>query len=630
MRRRIIATILMLVLVFGCAGESFAAANKYTKALGSTVHSYTKESGSFKLTKNARFFVVSESLPSKELRQTVRLLNSEFASKKKPTKNVLPIVYGKKSQAQDGDIIIRVASSGFTAEGYRLEVAKKRVYVTAGTTDGIFYGLRTLLKYFMSSGENSIPCCLIKDRPDVKERTMHLDCGRKYFTKTWIKNHIKKMSWMGYNAIELHFSEDQGLRLESKSFPWLAGSYNGNSKYLTQDAMAEICAVAKRYHVEVIPSFDSPGHMNYILKKYKNYVKAHPGYSFTYNGKRYNKNSKGFKNISNYFKYNGKKTNYNYISIDLTNPTARAFTAKLINEYADFFKRQGCTKFNIGGDELLGWSNVTVGGRTFTYYTKWKALQHWDSYAKNVLDIKNGNATDTFISYMNSTAKRLEKKGYTCRVWSDEINRESNQHVSLKKSIHIVYWSNKYAPLSKLKKKGYKFHNAVSLWTYYVTTPGGGYKRSNKEDIYKYWNPKNFADPFKSSKTVPASQYAGAYFCVWCDYAYRYTTSEIWTNISGRMWSSSTIMWNTQVRTKYSGNKTALSYSRFTDYRKKLAYFPGFTGDPLKASSLPEASTFKPVPVEEVVVPDPVTPDPEPEATDPVTDSTESVQETTE
>ena len=67
---------------------------------------YTKESGSFKLTKSSRFFVVSENLPSEELRQTVRLLNSEFAAKKRPSKTPLPIVYGKLSQAQDGDIII--------------------------------------------------------------------------------------------------------------------------------------------------------------------------------------------------------------------------------------------------------------------------------------------------------------------------------------------------------------------------------------------------------------------------------------------------------------------------------------------------------------------------------------------
>ncbi len=585
--------LLTLVLVFTTTAWSFAASKSYLPALQASVQKYTKSSGSFKLTKESRFFIVTAEEPSAELKSTVRLLNAEFATKKRPTKAPLSIVYGEKGSSRKGDIIIRLASSGYSDQGYRLEVTRNNIYVTAGTTDGVFYGLRTLLKTFVSKGSNIIPCCIIKDSPDVLERTVHLDCGRKYFPKTWIKNFIKRCSWQGYNAIEIHFSDDQGLRLESKKFPWLAGSYGSNKKYLTQADMKEICQVAKRYHIEVIPSFDSPGHMEYIVKKYKNYIAKHPNYKFKYNGKTYSKKRNGFKNISNYFKYRGAKSSYNYIGIDLANPTARAFTNALIDEYATFFQKQGCTKFNIGGDELLGWSNVTLSGRTFTFYDKWDALQHWDNYAKNVLDIKNGKAIDTFISYLNTTARRLEKKGYTCRVWSDEIDRVSNQHVKLKKSIHIVYWSNKFEPISQLKKKGYKFHNAVSLWTYYVTTDGGGYKRSNKEDIYKYWNPKSFADPFKKARTVPASQYAGAYFCIWCDYPNRKTQQEVWTLTKGRTWSSSAKMWNRQINTKESGLGKALSYSTFQKYTARLGTFPGYSGSPAKTSNLPKASSIK-------------------------------------
>ncbi|MBR4020116.1 MAG: family 20 glycosylhydrolase, partial [Firmicutes bacterium] len=358
-----------------------------------------------------------------------------------------------------------------------------------------------------------------------------------------------------------------------------------------------------RYHVEVIPSFDSPGHMEYIVKKYKNYIAKHPNYKFKYNGKTYSKKRSGFKNISNYFKYRGTRSSYNYIGIDLANPTARAFTNALIDEYAVFFKKQGCTKFNIGGDELLGWSNVTLKGRTFTFYDKWEALQHWDNYAKNVLHIKKGKAIDTFISYLNTTARRLEKKGYTCRVWNDEIERVGNQHVKLKKSIHIVYWSNKFEPIGQLKKKGYKFHNAVSLWTYYVTTDGGGYKRSNKEDIYRHWNPKSFADPFKKAKTVPSSQYAGAYFCIWCDYPNRKTQKEVWTLTKGRTWSNSTKMWNRQINTTASGSGKVLSYAVFQKYTTRLGTFPGYSGDPAKTSHLPKAAKIKKVTSPEKEVP---------------------------
>ena len=583
---------LALVLTFTYTAPSFAA-QSYFSALASSVYDYTREDGSFKLKKTSRFFIVSTEAPSLELKTKVKLINAEFAAKKKPTKNPLSIVYGEKNLAKEGDIVIQIRDSGYSEQGYKLVIREDKVTVSAGTVNGIFFGLRTLLKSFVSTGTNSIPCGTIKDRPDVLERTVHLDCGRKYFSKTWIKNFIKRMSWQGYNAIEIHFSEDQGLRLESKKFPWLAGSYNGDNRYLTQDDMAEICEVANRYGVEVIPSFDTPGHMMYILQRYKNYVEKHPNFKFTYKGKTYTKKKSGFGNISNYHKYQGYRSDYTYTSINLANSTARAFTNALIDEYASFFKKQGCTKFNIGGDELLGWSDVTLNGRTFTFYDKWEALQHWDDYAKNVLKVKNGRAVDTFISYLNTTASRLEKMGYTCRVWSDEIERVDYQHVNLKKSIHVVYWSNKFAPLSTLKKKGYTLHNAVSLWTYYVTTDGGGYKRSNKNDIYKSWNPKSFADPFKSAKTVPADQYGGAYFCVWCDYPDRKTQKEVWTETLGRTWSSSAKMWNRKINTKSSGTNKALGYTSFEKYAKRLGAFPGYSGDPLKGSTLPKSAKIK-------------------------------------
>lgn len=594
--RVFIVLLLTVTLLFTTTASTFAASKSYLSGLQASVRNYDRQSGSFSLCKTSRFFIISAEKPTKEMRDTVYLLSREFAAKKRPSKAVLPIVYGDESLAEANDIIIRIANSGYTSQGYKITIEKENIYVTAGTADGIFYGLRTLLKMFVSKGSNTIPCCVIKDRPDVAERTIHLDCGRKYFSKTWIKNFIKRSSWQGYNAIEIHFSDDQGLRLESKKFPWLAGSYGSNKSYLSQDAMVEICQTAKRYHVEVIPSFDTPGHMQYIVKKYKNYVTKHPNYKFQYNGKTYSKKKSGFQNISNYLKYKGARSDYNYIGIDLSNPTARAFAAALIDEYADFFKRQGCTKFHIGGDELLGWEEITLRGKTFNFYNKWNALQHWERYARNVLDIKNGSAADTFVSYLNTTAKRLEKKGYTCRVWSDEIDRVDNQHVKLKKSIHIVYWSNKYDPISQLKKRGYQFHNAVSLWTYYVTTDGGGYKRSNKEDIYRYWNPKSFADPFKKAKTVPADQYAGAYFCIWCDYPNRKTQQEVWSLTKGRTWSSAAKMWNRRINTKESGTGKALTYSSFENYTLRLGTFPGYSGNPSKSSTLPKASVIKPAP----------------------------------
>ena len=113
----------------------------------------------------------------------------------------------------------------------------------------------------------------------VNERAFFLDCGRKYFSPKWFEKLIPSLKCANLNTLYLHFSEEMGLRLESKQYPFLAGgdhtlcvhgaangeAYN-DGKYLTQDEMKYIVSIAKDNEIEVIPSFDSPGHMNYAVK----------------------------------------------------------------------------------------------------------------------------------------------------------------------------------------------------------------------------------------------------------------------------------------------------------------------------------------------------------------------------
>ena len=132
----------------------------------------------------------------------------------------------------------------------------------------------------------------------VNERIFMLDCGRKYYTPAWIKRLILALKEAGYNAISIHFSEDMGMRLESKVYPWLAGgdhtlcvydAANGiaeeDGKYITQDEMADIVRFAQANGLDVIPSLDSPGHMNYVVKKYNEHFKTDIGNYFHKDGK---------------------------------------------------------------------------------------------------------------------------------------------------------------------------------------------------------------------------------------------------------------------------------------------------------------------------------------------------------
>ena len=116
---------------------------------------------------------------------------------------------------------------------------------------------------------------LLQDKENVKETTMSnekyrveerifmLDCARKYYTPNWIKRLIVELAAAGYNALSIHFSEDIGMRLESKTYPWLAGgdyslcvygAANGcpedDDKYITQEEMADIVRFAQANGLE--------------------------------------------------------------------------------------------------------------------------------------------------------------------------------------------------------------------------------------------------------------------------------------------------------------------------------------------------------------------------------------------
>ena len=88
------------------------------------------------------------------------------------------------------------------------------------------------------------------------------------------------------------------------------------------------------------------------------------GLHFTYDGKTYDSSIRDSAPSPITTRMAGRQRKRDYIGIDLTKEHAVAFTNALIDGYADFFANLGCTKFDIGSDELLGWYTFELGGET--------------------------------------------------------------------------------------------------------------------------------------------------------------------------------------------------------------------------------------------------------------------------
>ena len=604
-----------------------ADGERYAEAL---VQSYTASDGSFSLTEKSRFYIVSEELPSDELYSTVRLIDAEFAAYGLPSSEALPVVYGKAEKAEAGDIVINlipeeefdIAGTGIQTadinESYILKLSENAEIRACGT-DGIYYGMLTLMEMLREkhgagtdggAGANAdaysdadpaaltIDGAVIADGPELAERAVLLDCGRRYFSKEWIKNFIRRCSMQRYNAVVMHFSEAEGLRLDSREFPWLTQGIDS----LSMDEMAEIIATARTYHVEIIPSFDMPGHNTYMVKKYAKYVSKHTDFSFECDGKTYNKKTKGFGSIANHWSNNGETKKADYIGIDVTKKHAVAFVNALVDDYADFFAQNGCSKFDIGGDELLGWYSFELGEEHFSFANRWKALDHWAEYAKKKLGIKKGSASDTYVNYLNTMAERLESKGFTCRVFNDDLDINSNQHIKLNKSIEVTYWFPANNSAKHFAKQGHRVHNFVENWCFYVLRKNNGkdimsnkYKSVNAKNIFNNWDPRKFTGSVNRKKTVPGKKLAGGYFAIWCDHPDYKTDEEIWDETELRMWANASKMWNPEVAASGSGSGEGVSYKAIKKFAAAMDGFPGYSGDPGAETQLPEPAELEAV-----------------------------------
>lgn len=378
---------------------------------------------------------------------------------------------------------------------------------------------------------------MIDSRYYADECIFMLDCARKYLTPDWIKRLISELADVGFNAIIIHFSEEMGMRIESKRYPWLAGGdhslavfgiANGepenDGKYITQAEMAEIVRFAHSKGVEVIPSLDSPGHMNYVVKKYNEHYGT---------------------DISNYFHKNGKVSIVHGSSapreaipmsysrgIDISNPEAVAFAKELYTEYGKFFASLGCKSFVIGGDEILGFGEIIDDS-----LSKWQNLDHWDKYAKELTGNENAVAYDAFILYANDICRMLKEMGYeSIRMWNDDVYRSFDtgwQEVAkLDKSVEILYWStlanNGENTVLTYLERGHKVYNFELYHAYYTLYPDRPPSKVTPKDILENWNPYVFDTRVKENNPVaPNPLVKGAGICLWTDTPAAMTEDEI-------------------------------------------------------------------------------------------------------
>jgi hexosaminidase len=167
-------------------------------------------------------------------------------------------------------------------EGYRLDVTPALVTITANRPAGLFYGMQTMRQLLPVSIEHPaalnrvlrIPAGVVIDAPRFAWRGSMLDVARHFLPLEDVRRHIDRMAFYKLNRLHLHLADDQGWRIEIKSWPKLTqigGSSQvggGAGGFYTQEQFAELARYAAERYVSIVPEIDMPSHTNAALASY--------------------------------------------------------------------------------------------------------------------------------------------------------------------------------------------------------------------------------------------------------------------------------------------------------------------------------------------------------------------------
>ena len=524
------------------------------------LQSYTKDASdkTWVMTKDSKFVIVANeaNLKNNRLAEIVKLVNSEFMAKKIISSDAQAMLYNQDGAPTDITIDIKpvseITDKTTSKEAYKITIDDTGIHLTGASETAVLYGLRTIEQ--ITSVNGALAYGEIVDYPNVAERRIHVDMARKYISKDWFIRQIREMSYFKMNAIQMHFSENLGFRIECETDPSIV-----SEQHLTKADVREILAEAKKYGVKVIPSFDSPGHVDQILR-------AHPEYGQV-----------------------DKYGNHYKSGLDVTNPEAIKYIYSLYDEYMELFK--GCTDFHIGGDEYMEFDRAP-------FTTQYKSVL--DNYARENID-PNATWKDVIAKYINDLAEHVHEKGFTPRIWNDGIYYGENswgqnkQMIEMHKYIGIDFWSQmswngSIARLQTFLDKGHDtIYNVNASFFYYVlrpSMPDDGRKQHSFDNlnsdklIFDEWTPGKF-----QANTIADDNPAikGASLAIWCDKADVCDEDTITEDIANEMRALATKAWNTS-------SNSIISHDQFKANYAKLGHVAAFD----KGSTLPDSGSILP------------------------------------
>ncbi|UZJ29900.1 beta-N-acetylhexosaminidase [Streptomyces endophytica] len=443
----------------------------------------------------------------------------------------LTVVYGDEP-VRPGDIEVKLSGKnggkqgnnlpvqGAADEAYTLTAKGTRLTLTAPTDAGIFYGTRTIKQAVRAAG--GLPEGTVNDRPGRPQRGMSLDNARKPFTEDWINARLREIADLKLNQFQLHFSDDQGFRIQSDTHPEVV-----SADHLTKAQVRRIIALARSLHISVVPELDSPGHLGAVLDHYPDLQ---------------------LRNAS------GRVIRG---AIDISNPKAGPLIDSLLREMSQLFTNpKGAPAYwHLGGDEY----QALMSSSPSTSYPQ-LARAAREKYGNN------GTIEDLTTGWLNDRQKTVEGQGKNrIEAWNDGFF--TGGVVSADKNRTVAYWTGKEIgkrPPEAFLKEGRNVLNFNDEYLYYVLGQPNQFTYPTGERIYRDWTPMVIRGT--RAVNVPAAmtgpdRIPGARFAIWCDRSQAQTAPQVAAGIRMPLAALAQKTWDPRT--------PALSWTAFTALAKK-------------------------------------------------------------
>ena len=199
----------------------------------------------------------------------------------------------KISRTDAGQKIRVILNSNLGPEAYALQATPDVMVIEASEFPGFLYAFETLKQMLPAEVYSSsrakadwvVPAVSIVDEPRFAYRGVHLDVARHFFSVEEVKRFIDIMTVYKLNRFHFHLTDDQGWRVEIKSYPklteigaWRSGTciqkdFESNDGirhggFYSQEELRDIVAYAAERNITIIPEIDLPGHMLAALASY--------------------------------------------------------------------------------------------------------------------------------------------------------------------------------------------------------------------------------------------------------------------------------------------------------------------------------------------------------------------------